>query len=220
MKGLSFSEPMVKAWMEGRKTVTRWFICGIEPSFFIRERRSAENFYLFTKMAADEENQDGTVGVYIDKWIKPPYLPGETVYIKETWAVAAWRVGQVDLYYADEKKPITRSAPAQFITSLDADEHKWHPGKSNKYDPFRIRSPRFMPEWASRSHALIASVRPERVREITEEEAIREGVTPSIVGDDLDYLRYRAGFQTLWNTLSPGSWERNDWVWRINLERI
>jgi hypothetical protein len=46
-----------------------------------------------------------------------------------------------------------------------------------------------------------------------------EGTTPSIVGSDLDYLRYRAGFQTLWESLHPGSWERNDWVWRIELER-
>jgi hypothetical protein len=197
MKGLSFSEPMVKSWMEGRKILARRLISGIDPSFFIRERQSAKSLYLFTKMSPDEQNHNGEIGIYSDRWIKPRYLPGETVYIKETWATP------VD--DPDTKEPGLISYPASELLL------KGH---------WKIKSPRFMPEWASRSHALIVSVRPERVREITEEDAVREGVTPSIVGHDLDYLRYRAGFQTIWESLHPGSWEKNEWCWVYTLKKL
>ena len=184
---------MVKAWIEGRKTVTRRLVkAAIVP---LLEKSCQVNGFPAIHL--------------LDFDIKTPYEPGETVYVKEAWSVAAWRVGQVDLYYSDEKKPIAKNASAQFITSLDIDEHKWHPGKSNKYDPFRIRSPRFMPEWASRSHALIVSVRPERIKDITIEESMKEGFTLPLV----------CGFIPLWEKIHPGSWERNDWVWRIELEK-
>jgi len=69
------------------------------------------------------------------------------------------------------------------------------------------------------------------VRDITEEEAIREGVErfTSPIGvqgwkpyrdGHLDVLQFpQNSFQTLWESLhGPDSWER-DWVWRIPLER-
>ena len=218
MKGLSFSEPMVKAWLAGNKTVTRRLINPQPRDLCSHSYQHPTGWWTFG---------DNTGRIW-----KPRYLPGETVYIKETWAVAAWRTGQVDLYYSDEKKPVAKNAPAQFITSLDADEHKWRPGKSKspQYDPFRIRSPHFMPEWAARSHALIVSVRAERVQEITEEDAIREGIpdfrklqsaAPNCdIAEAQSRLQWpQRMFQALWESLHPGSWDRNDWVWRIELEK-
>ena len=76
MKGLSFSEPMVKAWLEGRKDLTRRLIGGIDSSYFIRERHSQDCRWLFTFMGPDVANPNGLTGVYDDKWIKPRYIPG------------------------------------------------------------------------------------------------------------------------------------------------
>jgi len=77
-----------------------------------------------------------------------------------------------------------------------------------------------MPRWASRLSLAVTSVRVERVQDITEADAMAEGVDPSIVGYDLDHLKYRAGFMTLWNSIhGPGAWDGNLWVWVIEFER-
>jgi hypothetical protein len=44
---------------------------------------------------------------------------------------------------------------------------------------------------------------------------------PLIVGADLDYLKYRAGFQTVWDGLyggQPGEWKDNWWVIAYNFD--
>ena len=83
------------------------------------------------------------------------------------------------------------------------------------------KSSRIMPEWASRSHARIVSVRPERVQEITEEAAIKEGILGTWDADNKIWKGfYREGFRQLWESIYPGSWGRNDWAWRIELEKL
>lgn len=79
----------------------------------------------------------------------------------------------------------------------------------------------FMPRWASRITLEITGVRVERLRDISEDDAKAEGPQPSIVGADLDHLRYRAGFQTLWGSINgAGSWEANPWCWVISFKRV
>lgn len=205
MKGLSFSEPMVIAWLEGRKTVTRRLV-GLR--------------FGFSTFLADGELRDAK-----GYKIKPRYLPGETVYIKEKWRVGAWdeQENKVCIDYAAdgfarkewlsvpdpdvfEKIWIQSTDQARkkgFSTDTDGKYH-WGPGQG----PTSWRSPMFMPEWASRSHAVIKSVRPERIQAITTEEVILEGVTS------------RLSFAGLWETIHPGSWEKNSWVWRYELEKL
>jgi len=194
MKGLSFSELMAKAWMEGRKTVTRQLM---NPQPVMENNGIAE---------------------WPNPWpIKPPYAPGETVYIKETWG---YKMMAGKFFLADQPtdSPYRRGG----IVWKNASR---------------------MPEREARSHALIVSVRPERVQEITARECIKEGWLAGSVIDDNDEEVFRAirespmpcltaakllkvvgipprkWFQELWKSLYPGSWERNDWVWRIELEK-
>ncbi len=55
--------------------------------------------------------------------------------------------------------------------------------------------------------------RVEQVQEITEEEAYNEGICGG------DWLGDPVGeFAKLWDSIYPGSWERNDWVWVYGLE--
>jgi hypothetical protein len=79
----------------------------------------------------------------------------------------------------------------------------------------------FMPRWASRITLEITGVRVERLQDITEADAIAEGATPSIVGEQLDHLKYRAGFQSLWQSINgPDSWAANPWVWVVEFKRV
>lgn len=201
MKGLSFSEPMVKAWLEGRKTVTRRLM---NP----QPEHSVEEIHGVWCEQWDVERGDG----YVDQDARPlrcRYLPGETVYIKETWAPVGeiarkaielakkWPYGAVSL-------PEYNGPEVIYKADWDAEGKKY----INKW-----KSPRFMPEWASRSHARIVSVRPERVQEITVHEVALEGCLGGgvIQGNE---------FQNIWESLHPGTWDQNPWVWRIELEKV
>ena len=149
------------------------------------------------------------------KIIRSPYRPGETVYIKETWA--HWFDHNKAHWFDHDKidKVFYKAEVSDLTTGEKMLGWKW-------------RSPRFMPEWAARSHARIISVRLERVQEITEKEAKAEGCENNVrfiydgMGGPIDYNGRHAieQFEELWETLYPGSWSRNDWVFRIELEKL
>ncbi len=82
----------------------------------------------------------------------------------------------------------------------------------------RLRSPIHMPRWASRTTLTVTDVRPQRVSEISEDDAKAEGVRPAFSypgWDDVSSVpKYRWGFHEIWNSIhGPDAWARNDWVW-------
>ena len=206
MKGLSFSEPMVRAWLAGNKTVTRRLIkvpaIGISglaaPDDWNRGRADMRmpTFETWGPQSGNHLFLSDTGTVFA---LKSFYLPGETVYIKETWTV-----DEIVGHYLDGSESGEISRKIYYKSD--------HTFPAMPAPVIRWKSPRFMPEWAARSHALIVSVRPERVQEITEQEAQKEGFNcPSEFG--------RLAFKTIWESLHLRSWEKNDWVWRIELEK-
>jgi hypothetical protein len=84
----------------------------------------------------------------------------------------------------------------------------------------------FMPRWASRIDLDIVDLRVERLWEITEEDAIREGVTPQmpLYGDcgGHKWEGHHNAFGNLWDTINAKRgypWSSNPWVWRIEFRR-
>ena len=90
-----------------------------------------------------------------------------------------------------------------------------------------------MPRWASRITLEIISVRVERLNEISEADAIAEGiekvpqgwrrygplVNPS--GSNQKLALARDSYQTLWESINgPGSWALNPWVWVIEFRKL
>jgi hypothetical protein len=131
--------------------------------------------------------------------------PRDRLWVRETFVCDDYRYpnGPIDelkeelFYRADDENP------------FEAPEGKfWKPSIH-------------MPRWASRINLEITGVRVERLRDISEEDAQAEGAQPSLVGADLDYLKYRAGYQTLWESINgDGSWEVNPWVWIVEFQRV
>jgi hypothetical protein len=87
-------------------------------------------------------------------------------------------------------------------------------------------SPRFMPRWASRLTLHVTDVRVQRVQEITEVDAIAEGM--ATLGGEPDHgplplplpLMVRR-FAALWDGINAGrgfGWESNCWVWAVSFE--
>ncbi|BCB06757.1 hypothetical protein HHSLTHF2_06470 [Vreelandella venusta] len=74
-----------------------------------------------------------------------------------------------------------------------------------------------MPRWASRITLEIVSVRVERLQDISNEDAVAEGI-----GTPLD-ARYAAldEFKPLWESINgAGSWAANPWVWVIEFKHL
>ncbi len=102
----------------------------------------------------------------------------------------------------------------------------------------RWKSSHFMPRSAARLFLKVKSIRVERLQDITEEDARREGIksywaephrdvapfigTAKEIGEDLCSTR-REAFQQLWDFLNSKrgyGWDLNPWVWVIEFERI
>ena len=87
-----------------------------------------------------------------------------------------------------------------------------------------------MPRWASRITLEVTGVRVERLQDISEYDAEREGVEDSALLPMTHFMDYSDGsetrsaqysFQTLWESINgPGSWEANPWTWVIEFKRI
>lgn len=82
-------------------------------------------------------------------------------------------------------------------------------------------SPIHMPRNLSRLDLEITSVRVEKLNDISEADAIAEGVTlPERTCTMYDGI-WRDGYRQLWESINgPGSWDRNPWVWVIEFKRL
>lgn len=134
--------------------------------------------------------------------LNSPFRPGETVFVGETWRF-------------DGFGPAYKALALPSFAKL----HKW-------------RSPITFPEKFARFRIRIGDVKPVKVQDVTEEDAAQ--IIPSCdfkerPEDCVCYLcevtkkgkrcLMKMGFKGYWESLHPGSWERNDWAWRIELRR-
>lgn len=177
------------------------------------------------------------------KWLRCPYgSPSDLLWVRETWRIGAW--AEDDGSFAVDYKA-DNFARREWLT--DPDDHsgdkfndewmklcqqladrgvrpgadgryRWKPGES----PLPWRSPVAMPRWASRLTLRITEVRVQRVQEISEGDAMAEGVpfTALPQGQTPDTL-HRAQFADLWDSIhGPDSWDANPWVWALTFQVI
>ena len=136
--------------------------------------------------------------------LEPRYRPGEVVYVKEPWCG-----GQhgMSVQYRDDWTP-----------------HDYGPS---------WRSAASMPASSARTFLRILDVRAERLQEISEEDAMREGSVaqfssvhglPRLDGYGLRCVGLKPipmqGFMALWDSLAkPGErWDDKPWVWVYTYE--
>ena len=172
-----------------------------------------------------------------------PYgQPGDRLWVRETWQVARETLdyetgGEYDVFeWTDElgDPRLHLNGDARFgmkagLFYVADGEHK-NPSvfyNLTGIDNKTILRPReitwrpsiHMPRWASRISLGITSVRVERLQDISEADAIAEGVRNSL---HLPGGRFaRENFAHLWWTINgDGSWESNPWVWVIEFKRV
>ena len=209
-----FSAPMVQAILDGRKAMTRRVVKPQPPNDYLLEKLLIHKDNLWAKFSDPKrEIADG------DKkhWVKSKYgQVGDHLWVRESYRhIAHGRQFGCRVQY-DYK-------------SINAYEIVYDPcpDKADKWRPLEWKNKPsiFMPRWASRITLEITNVRVERLQEITEEDADKEGV--SLLYDDPNRVdrrspKYKDGFHTLWNHINGKKypWSSNPWVWVIEFKRL
>lgn len=204
---------MVQAILEGRKTQTRRAIKP-QPIHDISQYHLNNAGNLWVSRSA--KNADG--GYYL--WsAKCPYgQVGDVLWVRETWQLFT-PYGPEDYYFG------YKASPGEIGNEA-----------SSKYDyasPDVWKPSIHMPYEAARIFLRITDIRVERLQDISEDDAIAEGVErvadygttgyklytePDAAYSDIDA---KWSFESLWQSINGAdSWDANPWVWVVTFERI
>ncbi|HEP8462360.1 TPA: hypothetical protein VDT99_004685 [Pseudomonas aeruginosa] len=198
-----FSGPMVRAILEGRKTVTRRVVKP-QPDFL--------------GSMVDPNTPFKTLDAGLHARITCPYgEPGDRLWVREAWAADA----QVD---AIAPRDLSQGEPIWYPADFSVRQTG-----CSMISKGRGRPSIHMPRWASRVLLEITAVRVERLQDISEEQALAEGVH----GEPCDHARQtcsdigcwgdtaKGAFGFLWEQLNgAGAWQANPWVWVVEFKRV
>ena len=150
---------------------------------------------------------------------------GDVLWVRETWLYV-----MLDHAHDLLEGVIDRT---QFVYKASVHENFISYAKE-KYG-YKWKPSLFMPKDACRIFLEITDIRVERLNDITNEQAIKEGIRPtSYFGNTpLLFCDYSSktpindscpakySFETLWQSINgKDSWEENPWVWVISFKRI
>lgn len=219
-KLILFNTEMVKAILDGRKTVTRRVIKPqpISNLCYTFAGGSCRTWGYPSPSAHEIWGDEYKLPEEITKeelkkrW-NPPYHTDDILYVRETWYKDIGRYMYRASYSNQEK----------FYRDGKEIEMKWHPSIH-------------MPKEAARIFLKVTDVRVEKLQDITEDGAIKEGIYQSnckncnaafgcdACGDEgYDEIDE---FVELWDStikksdLDTYGWDANPWVWVIEFERI
>lgn len=198
LKPIPFRAPMVQAILEGRKTQTRRVMRPQPPSIAGLYYMVMQETGRWTPYMPPGEPAG------LPQMICPYGRPGDRLWVKERIEF----VGPAQLREVFDLPMLARYAADG--TTFRIATWPW------KCD---FLPPRFMPRAWARIILEITEVRVERVQEITREDAVAEGVTPTAE----DCWSYTAAFERLWNSINAKrgfGWSANPWVWVIGFKRM
>ena len=224
MKAILFNTAMVRAILDGEKTCTRRIIKkeipeGYEPLGFVLYPTDETEFgnLVFGGKGAN---------VY---YAKPPYKVGDILYVRETWANTWTPDGEVGFVYKADGEP--------------KDFPYWGNAKQGKHEVWMPSI--HMPKEAARVFLKVTSVRAERLKDITDQGCMNEGIReftkdgivkkydtePNMHTWEKMPRTPREAFEKLWNStlkfILKREWngwtnlfEFNPWVWVIEFEKV
>ncbi len=162
---------------------------------------------------------------YGTQYAKPPYQPGDILYVRETWEHFDCCSCEGDEHGNCPKEPqksvIDKRGYGCYMyraTDEISGDAKWHP-------------PRYMPKEAARIWLKVTDVKIERLQDVTEDGAKAEGAIDNrgfIHSPENEYDRIhtaREHFIRIWNStikksnLNRYGWDASPWVWVIEFER-
>ncbi len=210
IKPILFNTEMVRAILDGRKTCTRRLVK------FLPGENSQWTGYIKDGLMLYNGRNEPCIR-------KVPYQPGDIMYVRETWQYLYELDGNEQIIEGTGKYYYAATDTIPFDTYVDAsgvthERVPWHPSIH-------------MPKEAARIWLKVTDVRVERLQEITEECAKKEGAIDNrgfIHSPDNEYDSVhtaREHFAEIWDStikksdLDRYGWNANPWVWVIEFER-
>lgn len=182
-----FNDQMARAIVDGRKTVTR------RP----------------VKWQKVEPVGSGPGPLGGTSW---SCVPGDLLIGRECWR-AFGGISDVRVDYRSDGGRMVIGRESETV----AGAHVHYLPDVSKYEASgnRWRSSSHMPDWAARIRRQVVSVTVERVQDITEDDAVREGFPAGLWGNR--DTRARCEFSATWDDIYAAKglgWHLNPWVWR------
>lgn len=215
MKPILFNTEMVRAILDGRKTVTRR-IADINTEITCNDGTTNHEFvpdnfnhpwvkptgFVCRKCGFGVAPPHSRVPCGASLF-RPRYWPGDILYVRETWA---------------KMTDLGTISHAGFVYRGDFNDNELHQ-MAKKH--FVWKPSIHMPKEAARIFLRVTNVRVERLRNMVLADVLMEGITE---GDSYDDTWKR--WHDTWNStikpadLSTKGWEANPWVWVIKFEQI
>jgi hypothetical protein len=199
-----FSGPLVRAILEGRKTQTRRLVKG---PWTIDEHPDTGKLWPLYPGYVNGGDDEGM----------PASCPfgerGDRLWVRETWAAM----------------PAVGATCVVYRASCDGDEFDYVGDDGSVYRAavHRWRPSIHMPRWASRITLEVTGVRVERLQDISERDAVAEGIAVYDFGwyTPGDVYRHNApthAFRSLWDRINGAraSWASNPFVWVVEFRRV
>lgn len=243
-----FSGEMVKAILDGKKTMTRRAV-KTQPRDECTEIATSACFGHVEYRSTSEDRQTQSILAKI----KCPYGKiGDRLWVREAYTVTGWNCDDGSVYikyladgheqYFDNETDEMECAIDSLVASVckELDKRKVPMLNDEAYDCSldenkpRNRSPMFMPRFASRLLLEITDIRIERLNDISDEDAVKEGlrilpasgryvVSPgdqyfgSASHDAVEVLSW------LWDSINAKKgypWSSNPWVWVVEFKVV
>jgi len=206
-----FKGPMVLAIMGGLKTQTR----RLDGLAVVNRKPSAWQYggiggYVSELNGQYEERFDNTeTGDTL--WVRCPYWPRQVRWVRETFWCAEeepFGVGVRRLFYSADQDG---GSVLRRGREWDGPPMAWgqHPSIH-------------MPRWASRITLEVVSVRVERVQEISEADAVAEGIADARHLESYIPGQHVEEFRLLWDSINGPrgyGWDVNLWVWVVQFRK-
>lgn len=224
---LLFSAPMVRANLDGRKTNTRrilkpqppeWATFCQQPTMLnVLHEWVPSGLWTWSEIEQDPPRElrrwplDAEGEHY---WLKPRFSVGDRLWVREAWAPLSALTHNDPGPQALADRGFYRADNG----TVEGEISRWRPSIH-------------MPRWASRLTLIVTGVKIERLQDISEDDAIAEGVERDSDGWR-DYLMPHTqccasatkSFETLWDSINGHkkqvSWNDNPWVVAYTYEPI
>lgn len=230
IKPILFRTEMVRAILDGRKTVTRRVVKSRQLIGLLLDKckNGTPEEFLKGKKLMFKPYCDMTDTELIKTAYNLPYKPGDILYVLETWTKECEKYyyrADFDSDYLDPCETLSGGYPVSCRNHPGCDgcmatstRIRWHPSIH-------------MPKEAARIWLKVTDVRVERLQDITDDGAKAEGATDNrgfIHSPENEYDRIhtaREHFIEIWGStikksdLDRYGWDANPWVWVIEFER-
>lgn len=158
--------------------------------------------------------------------IYPKYQPNDILFVREGWKITGWNfedsgctikyaddtIMSVEFDSDDEQTSDWLTWLLKHIEKLEGDGIIKATEDQERFlftdKPHPLSPGIHLPKWGSRIWHEVIRCYPERIQDITEQDAVKEGM--NIIGGQMSA---RTKFNMLWNEMHPGSWRDNDPVW-------